>query len=51
MITASHATVWQAAITETRIYLRRKDLSANQRRALKDKAADMEALIRLLEPR
>jgi hypothetical protein len=51
VITPSHAPVWQAAITETKVYLRRKDLSAHQRRALKDKAAEMEALIRPLEAR
>jgi hypothetical protein len=46
VITAGHAPPWRQAIAETEVYLRRKDLSAYQRQALKDKAAEMEAITR-----
>ena len=49
VITGGHAPPWRHAIAETKVYLRRKDLSAHQRRALKDKVAEMEAIIRPFE--
>jgi hypothetical protein len=49
VITNSHVTSWNHAIGEVRVHLRQKDLSQNQRHALKAKLSEMEAAIAPLD--
>lgn len=46
VITAGHVPHWEAAIGEVRVHLGRKDLSQNQRLALRSKVEEFEAAIR-----
>lgn len=48
VITAGHAPKWEAAMGEVRVHLTRKNLSQNQRQALRGKLDEMEAAIRPL---
>ena len=48
VITVGHAPKWQAAMGEVRVHLTRKNLSQNQRTALRDKLDEMEAATRPL---
>lgn len=48
VITAGHAPKWEAAIAEVRVHLSRKNLSQNQRQAMRGKLDEMEAAIQPL---